>query len=257
MQKFIAAFSLLFSPLFALYNGNPAEPDMIEKGFFVSECFPVNVKLGYQGDFVLDRFLKAREGVSCRVDRFQSRSDQGVVTLNIYNTFEMYGSLGAMDCEFSLRPHKDGKRREFQTDYRLTWGAGGKLLIFNWEQATFGIDGKYQRGYPHVKWDSINGVAFSSESRVEYREWQVGGAVSYECDLLIPYVAVKFSNVDTTVDQIAGNMELGTSRFKMKSRHQVGMSLGCSLSTGNYFDINIEIQLIDEQGITLAGNVQF
>src|SRR5262249_19181458 len=158
-----------------------------------------------QGDFVLDRFLKARDGAHGRIDRFQSHFDQGVVTLNLYNHVEIYGSLGAMDCEFSFRPRIDQKRREFQTDYRLTWGAGGKLLIFNWQQATFGIDGKYQRGYPHVKWDSINGISFSSEAKLDYQEWQVGGAVSYECNLLVPYFGVKFSNVNAKVNDIASN----------------------------------------------------
>jgi hypothetical protein len=180
-----------------------------------------------------------------------------VLTLNIYNRFEIYGSLGAMDCEFSFRPRIDEQRREFQTDYRLVWGVGGKLLIFNWDEASFGIDGKYQRGYPHVKWDSISGVSFSSAAKVLYQEWQVGGAVSYECNLLVPYFGIKFSNVNAQVRNVAENMELETSRFKMKSRHQIGMCLGCSLGTGNYFDINLEVQLIDEQGVTLAGNVLF
>lgn len=258
MKNFFTAL-LVFSQLslFALYNGNPAEPELIDQGFFISECSFVTVKAGYQGDFIFDRKLHAKNGSRGRIDEFEARFDQGTVTLNLMNRFEAYGSVGSMHAYFSHRPHIDREQRIYQTNDHLAWGVGGRAVLFNWEAATFGFDAKYQCGYPHVKWNTINGDAFTTGAELHYHEWQVGAGASYECNFFIPYAAFKYSVVNATLKHIRANMELGTSRFKMKSREHFGLSLGCSLSPGKYFDFNVEVQLFDEQGLTLAGNVQF
>ncbi|MCI0382186.1 MAG: hypothetical protein L0207_03940 [Chlamydiae bacterium] len=251
-------FVLCTSKVFGLYFSNPLEPDLVDQGFFIPKDFFLGLKAGYQRDMVLDRKLRVKSGVvKGRVDEFQFLMDQGVITLNFLNRLETYGSLGSMNAFVRHRPHVDHRIREYQTSDHLTWGVGGRLLLFNWESATFGIDGKYQRGYPHVKWNSIGGEAFSTGARLLYREWQVGFGVSYEIDFLIPYAAFTYSSARATMKKVKPNMQLGTSRFTMKSREFFGLCLGFSLTPGKYFDINVETQLFSEQGYTLSGNLKF
>lgn len=257
MKNFVAL--LLFSPIsvYALFNANPAEPELIDQGFFISECSFLTVKAGYQGDYIFDRKLHAKNGAKGRVDEFESRFDQGTLAINLINRFEVYGSLGTMHATFSQRPHIDRQIRTYQTNDHFAGGGGARLILFNWEEATFGFNAQYQCGYPHVKWNSLNGTAFTTGAKLHYHEWQVGVGASYECNFFIPYAALTYSSVNATLKDIRENMQLGTNRFKMTSREHFGLSLGCSLSPGKFFDFDVEVQLFSEQGMTLSGNVQF
>ena len=244
-----------FSSAFALYNGNPAEPELIEEGLFIPDDFCLAVKLGYQGDIVFDRKLRAYNGASGRMDESRLYIQQGVLTLNMIQKLELYVSLGAINAFFTNRPHFDEKRREYQTDNRLAWGTGGRLVLFNWDAATVGLNGSYFQGYPHLKWDALNGVSFPSEANVKYHEWQVGLGVSYQVDLFCPYISATYSDVRARISRISSNMQLHSSHFKMRSRDKFGMALGCSLTNAKIVDINLEVRLIDEAAVILAGNI--
>lgn len=258
MKQFFAlciTLLTLCTSVFALYNGNPAEPELIDEGLFIPDDFCLAVKLGYQGDIVFDRKLKARNGSSGRMDESCLYIQQGVLTLNLIQKLELYGSLGAMNAYLTNRPHFDEKRREYQTDNRIAWGAGGRMVLFNWDSATVGLNGSYFQGYPHLKWDALNGVSFPSEATVNYHEWQVGLGVSYQVDLFCPYVAVTYSDVRARISRIGSNMQLPKGHFTMKSRDKFGLALGCSLTNAKIVDLNLEVRLIDEEAVILAGNI--
>lgn len=253
----LIVFFLFFANLHALYLGNPYSPASIPEGFFIAEDAFMTVKAGYQVDFVYDRRLKSYAGANARVDQFQAQLSQGVLTFDMLERIEIYGSVGSIEAIFSHRPKPGQFRREYQTNYKVTWGVGGRIIIYEWTNGCISLEGGFQWGNPHIKWDALNGSAFTTDAVMRYREWQTGIGVSYQVDIFIPYAAFKFSDVNAKVVSLRPDLELKRSHFKMRNRDHFGLVFGCTLSPGKYFDVTIESRVIDEQAITLAGNIQF
>ena len=51
MKVYLLLLLSCISPLFALYNSNPAAPGIVEEGFLFTKEGWFGLKLGYQGDF--------------------------------------------------------------------------------------------------------------------------------------------------------------------------------------------------------------
>lgn len=249
---------LLLSPaiLLGLSMGNPAEPEIIDQGFFIPQNISVGVKVGYQGDRIFDRLLKAKDKARGRVDHFAMQMDQGVVILNYLDRFEIYGSVGSMRSDFWMRPKIDQKRREFETHDSVTGGGGARLLLAQWGNTGIGFDGKIQWGKPAIKWVAVNGVSSASGAHVNYREWQGSAAVFHTVGIFTPYLGVKYSAVHAAVQGLS-KKAYPHSHFKMVSRCRFGMALGCTLSSGKKFDLFVEVQMVDEQGLSFGGNIRF
>lgn len=255
MKKFISLL-LLQCALFGLYNGNPAEPQIIDKGFFIAQDSLFNFKVGYQGDWVYDRKLRAFKTARGRIDRFEIWINQGVATLSLLDRIELYGSAGSMKAEISHRPHSDGKHREYQTHDKWTAGIGMRVLLMQWKHTSLGIDGKFQYGEPPVTWGTVNGVAFRTPGgRLLYREYQVSAGFAQAVDIFTPYAAVTYSNVHASFEGL--DDVIPHHHFKMRSRDHFGLALGCTFSSGKKFDFNIEARVLDEQAVTAAGNIKF
>ncbi len=249
---FVAAQSLLS----ALYMGNPAESEIIDTGFFISPDCSVGVKIGYQGDWVFDRLLKSYAGSHGKIDHFEILMNQGAVILNYLDRFEIYGTVGSMRNHFWYRPHVDHKRREFETNNHWTAGGGARFLVAEWGNTGLGVDGKVQYGKPPIEWITVNGVSSSSSGHVIYREWQGSVAAYHTLGLFTPYLGVKYTNIHANVVGLSKSV-YPHRHFKMTNRSRFGMALGCTLSQGKKVDVNLEVQLIDEQGLTFGGNIKF
>ena len=255
MKKWLFLLGITNS-VFAMYMGNPALPSVIEEGFFFSKENWLAVKLGYQRDWVFDRDMKAVSRISGRMDDFELTSDQGVLTFNIIDRIELYGSAGAARVYAANRPMR-GVRNEFESHDQFMWGIGLRGLFATWGNASFGADIAYERAHPTMKWITTNGTPVnpSGGSKITYYEWQVGVGASYQIDLFTPYVGVKYSNAGARFKHLPVGFLPNTRHFKTKNRRKFGMALGTTLSTGSRFSASVEARVIDEQSITLSANV--
>ncbi len=249
-------FTTLMGSLPALYMGNPAEPQIIDQGFWISQEASFGVKAGYQGDRVADRKMRANGGAHGRIDNMTLSMDQGVLAFGYLDRVEIYGSAGSMNGELSNRPHFDNKRRQYQTHDGWTAGAGGRFLLAQWGKTVIGIDGKIQWGNPGMKWMAVDGESKNTGGHLKYCEWQASFAMSYTADWLTPYLGVKYSNVHASVNGIP-NFIYPHAQFKMINRDRFGLAIGCTLSPCKKFDLFAEVQMIDEQGLSFGGNLKF
>lgn len=257
MKKWLFAF-LLWSPLFALYMGNPAAPTVIDEGFFFSKENWFAVKVGYQRDWLFDRNMKVVARGSGRMDNFEALSDQGVLTFNIIDHIEVYGSAGATRFYAANRP-TSGVRHEFQTYDQFTWGVGARGTFYEWKGLSFGLDATYQQAHPAIKWLTVNGTPVNPDagSKLVYSEWQIGLGAAYQVDIFFPYLAVKYSNATGHFEYLPPGFLNEGRQFKLKNRRKFGLALGTTLSTGSRLAANVEVRLIDEQAITLAAELEF
>lgn len=253
MKYLTGIFLAISSSLSALYMGSPAEPQIIDQGFWISKEASFGVKIGYQGDRVADRKMRAQHG---RIDKMFLSFDQGALIFNYLDRVEIYGTAGSMNGELSNRFHSDNKKRDYQTHDGWTAGTGGRFLLAEWGNAVIGIDGKIQWGNPGMKWMSVNGVSKNTGGHLKYCEWQASFALSYTSDWLTPYIGVKYSNVHASVSGIPSAI-YSHSHFKMINRDRFGMALGCTLSPGKKFDLFAEVQMFDEQALSFGGNLRF
>lgn len=252
----MAVLIALQATLYALYEGNPAEPQIIDQGFFIAQDSLISVKVGYQGDWVFNRKLRAMGGAHGRIDQFSIFINQGVATFNLLDRAELYVNAGSMDAIFFHRPHVDNKRREYQSHDRWTLGGGSRILLMQWGNTCLGVDGKFQYSAPHIKWIAVDGVSHNSGAHFTYREWQVGIAFSHTVDIFTPYIGATYSNVHVHVDGLTSTV-FHHSHFKMVNPNRFGMALGCTLCSGKKVDLNFEARLFAEQAATAAGNVKF
>lgn len=255
---FLACLFLLTPSLFALYNGNPDAPALIEEGFFFCKENWFSVKAGYQRDWVFDRNMKAVTQIKGHLTDFSYLADQGVLTFNLVDRIELYGSAGATRFSSSNIPFSE-TRNEYETHDQFSWGAGGRIIIFAWENLTLGANANYARAQPRLRWMTTNGASVTPlrGSKIKFQEWQIGLGFTYQIELFYPYITARYANATARFRHLPEDFLPNITHFKAKNRRKFGMSLGCSLSNTSRFDVTVEVRLIDEEAVTLAGEIKF
>lgn len=244
---------------YSLYYGSPALPEVTTEGLFIPRDFFLGVKVGYEGDFLFDRSLKPTNHHIQKMDVFEYHMQQGVITANFVDRFEVYSSLGAM--KFHIEPRVTNvSQLTMETGNHFTWGVGARAIIFGFSTAAVGLDVKYQKATPHFDWILQNGapIASTDGAKLNYQEWQIGLGISYQTGIFTPYIGAIFCQTLSKYRNFpVGLLAENATSFKVKSRSKFGMAVGTSLSDSKIFDLEIEGRLIDETAVTITGSVRF
>lgn len=260
MRKQLLIFLMTFVRGYSLYYGSPSLPDTATEGFFISKDCSFGLKLGYQGDFVFDKSLYVTNPRrASRIEQIHYHMQQGVITANFVNRFELYGSLG--EVQFHIEPRINTLLRDvFATGNRFTWGFGGRGILFTFSQAALGLDFKYQLASPHFQWVTQNGIPLNDigSAKLRYREWQIGLGLSYQSDIFAPYIGATYCQAEGQYKKLpSGFLSNHHNHFTMKSRKKFGLALGTTLSTGKIFEMDMEARLVNETAVSVTGNVRF
>ena len=262
MKKFLPLFVLLSSLLHASPVGNPSFPRILQKGFFIPSDVWINARVGYEGDFIYDGRLKQEIESSGRVDNYKQFTNSATTTLNILDRLDLYGVFGSSQTRAEWRFTTAAgvlHNVNMETHYNFLWGIGARALLLEWGKTNLGMGGRYSSCNYKPVWLTIDGANESvAGTHAMWKEWQVNLDVSYEIDLFIPYIGVKYSSATTKLGTfhtaISSN---GSGKNHFTNRVPVGLYLGCTLSTGKYFMLNVEGRLIDEEAVTVSGDVRF
>src|SRR3984957_1481348 len=137
---------VLFLRGFALYNGNPSFPMMLEQGAFISPEDWFGVKVGYQFDDVYDRKLRLAhrhmDGESKKVPAYDSISNQGVLTFNFNDRVELFGTCGVFSFDLTQSPFEETRVR-YRAGTHLAWGIGGRAILAYWGDLQIGVNAAY------------------------------------------------------------------------------------------------------------------
>jgi len=69
---------------------------------------------------------------------------------------------------------------------------------------------------------------------------------------------VKYSSVRAKAGNFQTTISVnGTGSNQFTNHTPVGVFIGCSLTTGRYFMLNVEGRLVDEEAVTISGDVRF
>src|SRR3990167_4628498 len=257
----ICFFLLAIPGLFSAPVGNPAAPLLIREGFLIPASSWINLRGGYEGDFVGDGKLEQTIDGTGRVDTFQQYTNSGTVILNILERLDVFGVFGSSRVltDWRFETGSTITQIQLETFYDFLWGVGARGVVFEWDKICLGIGWRYSFCNYTPSWLTTNAVPVSiGNTQLRWREWQIDLALSYKIDLFTPYLGVKYSNAHAKLGVFSipiSASETGANQFT--NRTPVGMVIGCSISNGKYFMLNIEGRLFDEDAVTISGELRF
>ncbi len=260
-MKKTALLLALSARLFCAPVGNPSAPQVIEEGFFISRDSWVDLRAGYEGDFVADGRLEQYNQSSGRVDSYEQNTNSGTVTLNILDRLDIFGILGSsrVSSEWRFTIDNSTSLAELETFYNFLWGVGARGILFEWGCTSLSLGGRYEHSDYSNVWLTIDGASQPTNgTHLLWREWQIDLDLSFKIEIFTPYVGLKYSNAKVKVGDftvpISNN---GSGNNSFKNRTPVGVFIGCTLSTGRYFMLNVEGRLVDEEAVTISGDLRF
>jgi len=261
MKKIIILFLTLSTfNIFAAPVGNPLNPEIIAEGFFITPASWINFRLGYEGNFVSDSRFDKRDSTG-KIDNFKQDVNSGSLTLNLQNRIDFFSVLGAARIRSDWRFDNLGtmSRIELETNYRLYWAVGGKVILFQWGNTALSTGGRYSRAKPSLSFITQDGAPQDAgSSKVKFKDWQVDLGLAHQIDIFIPYVGVKYLNARSKVLDATFSIADDSKNFmKMKNDDHFGVYVGSSLSNSKYFMLTVEARFIDEEAISVMGELKF
>jgi hypothetical protein len=262
MKKNLFVLFIFFTlKLISAPVGNPLNPALIEQGFFISPSSSVNFRVGYEGNFVKDSNLKKTTNQRGKIDDFKQDVNSGTFTLNFQNRLDVLAVLGASKIKSNWRFDEDSisKRIELETNYRFYYALAARVILFEWGNTVLGSGARYSKTKPSIFWilkDST--LQNANDSDVNYKDWQLDVGLSHKIDIFIPYIGIKYLNTRAKIMNVNSVIaDNNLTNIKMKSRDNFGLYLGTSLSNSKYFLFTIEARLIDEEAISVFGEIKF
>lgn len=209
---------------------------------------------------------------------------------------------------------------ELYTDTTFSWSVGARGALWECGCATLGAEFQYAQSKPRVQELNVlsNVAQFTihkpqgyvgqslplptnagtsnatdlKNATINYHEWQVGAALSYRLNMLIPYIGVQWSratfDADTiqiaqpklaspifnlttwnptllgqatqvdTSNKFADSLQIVSLQInKLKSRKACGVSMGATLLDADKWAINGELRLINERAAHLSAQCRF
>jgi len=251
-----------FSTLVASPSGNPAFPGILQKGFLIPREYSVNVRGGYEGDFVFDGNMKQVEEGSGGVDEYAVVANAGTLTLNFVDRLDLYTALGSSRFCMQWRftdPSNAIRNLRAETENDFLWALGARGILWHSKNWKLGVNGRYSKTTNQLQWLTVDGVnAPTNGGCFSQSAWNANLGISYTIDFLSPYFAVNFEHVRSKISsQKVSIADAGSRDNHFQNKIPVGINLGCTMSTGSYFMLNVEARLINEEAVTVSGDIRF
>ena len=266
MKKLLVLLAgLTASSLYASPVLNPAAPALNTDGLFY--CCPDScwsLRAGFRGDYVFDRKL---EDAVHSINNYSLFSNEGALTLNLWNRLDIYGFVGATSQNLaSVYPGTlFSSFDEVAYTTETIWGVGGKWVFWEWDwtchcgRSFLALDANYESvSSANPAQSLVNKTPLSGFPEVSYHETQVSLAWGHRVKNLIPYIAVKWSNaranMPTTSVVDDGEQENTQVLQDLKNRNSWGWALGCSLVDVGRMTVSAEARFVDEKAMTVTGS---
>ncbi|MBI5345974.1 MAG: hypothetical protein HZB76_02375 [Chlamydiae bacterium] len=256
-MKKILFFLLFCSVLHGASSGNPADPAILEEGFFIPDTSLVNLRASYELDLISNQRLKLTnfwKSQGFNLKNCSALTSLGGVILNFKDRFDLYANVGYDKINILLSYPNNLYKIESKND--LYYRAGGKLILFQMLQDTlFSVDVKYSIFHARgVKLFDNDLPVPSKNTKFKFKEWQISPGLAYETSLLSPFIGLSLKDTRLRLKSPAFS---NRSYFKMKYLHKVGLFLGATLSNKRYFALTIEGRFINEQSCNLIADIRF
>lgn len=252
MRIFFLTFFAFFGQGIALTITNPALPCLINEGFVLSDRSWTHFETAVVGDYLWKKSFQ--EVDSSRKKNVSDTSFSGLTELGFASwsirerlLLQLYLGSGQYDWRFLQNNQAvNGLSRG-----GICLGSDAKLVLFSAKDTIFAIDGQvggwdFMRGFA-----SVNDEVKSPSVHSNFRYWQVGVGVTQQIGYFSPYIGCAIQKSWLKIWHLQG------LTYRFISAHSLGPYVGCSLSSGDYFLLNLEWRGLFENGFSLAGQIRF
>ncbi len=256
-MKFSLFFCLPFVLGHAYFNGNPESADIIDEGFILSKENIMSFEVGYQKDWVYDLKLNVENIFDSWFSRANYVMDQAVFNVDFLEYFQAYATMGAATFDF-IQEIKGNTTVNYITNDGFTFGAGGKVLIYQGHGFTLGVDGKYQYANPDIKTTDKNGINQTvRNASMSVYGWQIGLAAAYHVDIFSPYLGINYLNQKVHLKNLGNLVTPLDDDVYAENRVPIGGFIGVTISSGKDFAMTLESRFIDENALSLVFDFKF
>lgn len=212
---------------------------------------PLRLSLGAEGDWLMERELE--NGQTIEGETYSGKLSMGL------GTFDIYGSAGmTQDLEIG---NGAASRANFEFDDALALGAGVSAAILqlpDYETFTIFADAKYRTVWePEIESVTAGGTrysVFNENDETSWQEWQGALGVGMKIDYVLPYVGVKYSEVEIDTDVTAGGTRYATDEA-VNSDENIGVFGGVTIMPADAVSFDVQGRFIDEEAV--SGKVTF
>lgn len=285
LKKLVFTFLTLVSlgAVHALPVGNPSESILLADGLlwdgndlvtfcdywcnpFISWFDVLTLRGGYYGDFVFNRHLEINRHGHDSIERTKILTNAGYLVLNFFEQFDIFGTLGetkfSLDTNAKVFNSTAGEPLYIDTSSAFSWSVGGRITLLECKCTTVGIEGQFFQTRPNVKLVNEGDVSvYTDEDHIhaKYHEWQVGLGISQRINMLVPYVAMKWSKANLNFDHQHFTTLLGDNfyLFDLVSANLMGFALGVSLADCEKCAVTVEGRFGDERALYVNGQLRF
>jgi hypothetical protein len=239
MKKFLFLFAI---PLFGAYVGNPADPALMNSGFF-STSYPIfKLTSGYIYDYTSDLRFETKNKA---IKQCGLHSQQASFSLIFIERLQLFGRVGGSKETVYGRSIAD-MIFDANTSYHFSWSAGAKAILFQWGQTYFSGDFTYfdipssEKSY--FKYLNQANLPFVNTEKQELslQSWQASLALSSRFFFLTPYGGTTYLHAKM--------------RAQTTYRNQVnwGFFYGLTVSLTGRLHLNFERRVRDEFAYTFS-----
>lgn len=236
---------LLFSPLPLLpfYVGNPAEPALLNTGFF-STTYPIfKVSSGYLADYTSNKRYEENPAFN----KMSLHSQMATGSLILLERVELFAMAGGSKESATTQSFFD-----FQGAYHFSWSAGAKAILIQWGRLFFSTDFTYftipssdKSFFQYL--NRLNLALEEPKQEFSLAEWQISAALSSRFYFLTPYVGGTYLNSTLHIEP---NPTIGP--LDCKNAQPWGWFFGVTMSLTGRFHLNFERRMGNEFAYTFS-----
>ena len=252
-MRWILIFGL--SPLFGAYVGNPANPAIMNSGFFSSN-YLIKGTSGYIYDYTSNKRYHAKQknpdfDPNQTFREFGVHSQLGSFSVIFLERLEIFGSAGGSKEQAKGKPDSPWSV-DFESHYQFSWSAGSKLVLLQWGKTFLSCDFTYFAIPSSTKsfFKYLNRFHLPidfGKQKTSLNEWQISGGLSSRFSIFTPYIGGTYLNSQL---HVASNPETGSIDYHNEVKW--GYFFGLTLSMTGRFHLNFERRVRDEFGYTFS-----
>ena len=242
--------------LFGAYIGNPANPAIMNNGFF-SLGYPfIKGTSGYVYDYTSNKRYEANQkkpdfDPNATFKEFGLHSQLATFSIILVERMEIFGSAGGTKEQAKGRTNPSFLE-SFESHYQFAWSAGTKVVLIQWGKTYLSCDFTYftipESDKSFFKFlNRFNLPIDFTKQTLALTEWQFSGALSSRFAFLTPYVGGTYLNSHL---HVSSSPETGPIDFH--NEYKFGWFFGLTVSVTGRFHLNFERRLRDEFAYTFS-----
>jgi hypothetical protein len=244
--------------LFGAYIGNPADPAIMNTGFFSSHYPFFKFTTGYVGDYVSDKRYYASQSDDSNFDpnqafrHFGLHSQLASVSLILVERLEIFGMAGGSKEHAQWREQPTWSDAasmmfDFESNYHFSWSTGAKVVLLQWgsvflsgEFSYFGVPSSHKSYFRFFNRLNLP-MDTAPEQKFGLNEWQTSLALSVRFIFLTPYAGIDYLHSHLHVQ---GGPQVKAINYY--NEEKFGYFYGLTLSLTGRFHVNIERRVRNE-----------